>query len=61
MTYLVVSSRRSGERETVVGTIWAEGEQQAKAIASMVCSAKPDESLTLRPGEPREIPLKLPN
>lgn len=59
MTFVVVA--KGTEREKVVGTIWAEGEQQAQVLASTVCRCQPDESICIRPAEVREIPLRLPD
>jgi hypothetical protein len=59
MTFVVVA--KGASQEKVVGTIWADGEQQAQDVASTVCTCQPDESIQLRRGEIREIPLKLAN
>ena len=58
MTFVVVAKGES--REKVVGTIWADGEQQARDIARTVCTCAPDESIHLRLSEIRELPLKIP-
>lgn len=59
MTFVIVSRKADGE--TVIGTIWADGEQQANILASAVSERHPEESIVIRRGEIREIPLKLQN
>ena len=58
MTFVVVA--KGASQEKVVGTIWADCEQQAQDVASTVCTCLPDESIQIRRAEIREIPLRLP-
>jgi hypothetical protein len=57
MTFIVLS--KSDEKETVIGTIWAEAEPQAQMIASDLCCKDPARPVIVRRGEEREIPLRL--
>lgn len=57
MTFVVLS--KSEDREMVIGTIWAEAEQQAQMIASDLCRKDPGQSVIVRRAEEREIPLRL--
>lgn len=58
MTFSVVAVEN--EREKVVGTIWADGEAQAKMIASNVYPSTGENDVWVRPTELREIPFRLP-
>jgi hypothetical protein len=60
MTFSVIAVQ--DKREKVVGTIWAEGEAQARLVASNVYPAQlGTDSIQIRPTEQRELPLRLPN
>lgn len=59
MTFSVIAVQN--EREKVVGTIWAEGEAQARLVASNVYPTQQPESIQIRPTDQRELPLRLPN
>jgi hypothetical protein len=60
MTFSVIAVQ--DKRERVVGTIWAEGEAQARLVASNVYPAQQSaESIQIRPTDQREVPLRLPN
>lgn len=50
-------------RERIVGTIWADGESDARQMASSLFqdSDKPGEKLLVRRAAEREIPLRLMN
>ena len=59
MTYAVVAIEN--EREKILGTIWAEGEAQARLMASNVYQPVHEESIRVKPAELREIPFRLPD
>ena len=62
MTFTVVTVQEN--RERTLGTIWAEGESDARQIASSLFEqpgeSKP-ERLVVRRAEEREIPLRFRN
>jgi hypothetical protein len=58
MTFVVLSVEN--EREKVVGTIWADGEAQARLMASNVYQPASDDSIRVKQVEQRELPLRLP-
>ena len=57
MTFVVLS--KSDDREMVIGTIWAEAEQQAQMIATNLCRNDAGQPILVRRAEEREIPLRL--
>jgi hypothetical protein len=57
MTYAVVSTQ--GEREKILGMIWAEGKSQAQAIATNLYPSVAESLIHLRETESRELPLRL--
>lgn len=60
MTFSVIAVQ--DKREKVVGTIWAEGEAQARLVASNVYPAQQSaDSIQIRPTDQRELPFRLPN
>ena len=59
MTFSVLSV--TGNRETVIGTIWADAESEAQSIASNLCAAEDQRQVVVRKSEERELPLRLPN
>jgi hypothetical protein len=56
MTFTVIESGSGSER--VVGTIWANAESEAQAIASDLLQAPDRDKVVLRRTEEREIPMK---
>ena len=57
MTFVVLS--KSDDKETVIGTIWADAEPQAQSIATDLCCTDPTRPVIVRRAEEREIPLRL--
>jgi hypothetical protein len=58
MTFVVLSVDE--EREEVVGTIWADGEAQARLMASNIYQPARDDSIRVKQVEQRELPLRIP-
>jgi hypothetical protein len=58
MTFVVLSVEN--EREKVLGTIWADGESQARLMASNVYQPTRDDSIRVKQIEQRELPLRIP-
>ena len=58
MTFIVLSVEN--EREKVVGTIWADGEAQARLMATNVYHPARDDSIRVKQIEQRELPLRIP-
>ena len=58
MTFIVLSIEN--EREKVVGTIWADGEAQARLMATNVYQPAGDDSIRVKQIEQRELPLRIP-
>jgi hypothetical protein len=59
MTFSVLLVDGDQQRK-VIGTVWANEESQANALAKHVCAGEAGQVLVER-CEDREIPLKLPN
>jgi hypothetical protein len=59
MTFIVLSIEN--EREKVVGTIWADGEAQARLMATNVYQPARDDSIRVKQIEQRELPLRIPH
>lgn len=57
MTFSVLLVKDDQAR--VVGTLWADDESKAKAVAPMLCGCSEGEKLNVRRAEDREIPLRL--
>ena len=58
MTFIVLSVEN--EREKVVGTIWADGEAQARLMATNVYQPASDDAIRVKQVERRELPLRIP-
>lgn len=58
MTFIVLSIEN--EREKVVGTIWADGEAQARLMATNIYEPKTDDLIRVKQVERRELPFRLP-
>jgi hypothetical protein len=58
MTFVVLSVEN--EREKVVGTIWADGEAQARLMVSNIYQPARDDSIRVKQVEQRELPLRIP-
>ena len=57
MTFSVLLVKDDQAR--VVGTLWADDESKAKAVAPILCGCSEGEKLNVRRAEDREIPLRL--